>query len=57
MVNVDSLSGGDALLLASPDFDILNCQFDVRFPVDSGTNKAGYVFAHDGTGAKRGPVP
>ena len=47
-VNVDSLTSGDAVLLASPDLDIVNYSVEVTFPSESSTNKAGLILCHDG---------
>jgi RHS repeat-associated protein len=47
-VNVDSLTSGEAILLADPKLDLVNYQVDVTFPTSSSSNKAGVVFAHDG---------
>ncbi len=47
-VNVDTLTSGAALLLASPQLDQVNYSVEVTFPGSSSTNKAGLIFTHDG---------
>jgi hypothetical protein len=47
-VNVDTLSGGEAILLANARLDLLNYSFSVKFPASSSTNKAGLIVGHDG---------
>jgi len=48
-VNVDSLTGSDGVLIASPSLDIHNYTVKVKFPSSSSTKKAGLVLCHDGT--------
>ena len=44
-VNVDTLTSGEALLLADPQLDIVNHSAKITFPTGSSTAKAGIVFA------------
>ena len=45
-VNVDTLTSGEAILLAGADLNIVNYSLEVTFPASSSTNKAGLAFAH-----------
>jgi RHS repeat-associated protein len=47
-VNVDTLSSGDAVLLADAKLDMVHYKVGVTFPTGSSTKKAGIVFLHDG---------
>ncbi len=47
-VNVDTLTSGDAVLIADPNIDMINFEVEVTFPMGSSTNKAGIIFCHDG---------
>jgi RHS repeat-associated protein len=46
-LNVDTLSSGEAIILADADLDMLSYSFKVKFPSSSSTNKAGLLFAYD----------
>ncbi|MEK6675393.1 MAG: hypothetical protein AABZ47_07025, partial [Planctomycetota bacterium] len=48
-VNVDTLTSGDAVLLADAKLDVVNYELQITFPTSSSSNKAGLVFAHDGS--------
>ncbi|MHC5112196.1 MAG: RHS repeat-associated core domain-containing protein [Planctomycetota bacterium] len=48
-VNVDTLSSGDAKLLAGADLDFTNLEVKITFPFGSTTSKAGVLFGDDGT--------
>ncbi len=47
-MNVDTLTSGDAVLIADPNIDMINFEAEVTFPTGSSTNKAGIIFCHDG---------
>ena len=47
-VNVDTLASGDAVLVSTSEFDQFDASFEITFPTSSSTNKAGFVFSHDG---------
>ncbi|MEK6675464.1 MAG: hypothetical protein AABZ47_07395, partial [Planctomycetota bacterium] len=48
-VNVDTLTSGDAVLLADARLDVINYELTITFPTSSSSNKAGLVFAHNGS--------
>ncbi|MEK6674488.1 MAG: RHS repeat-associated core domain-containing protein [Planctomycetota bacterium] len=48
-VNVDTLTSGDAVLLADAKLDVINYELQITFPTSSSSNKAGLVFAHNGS--------
>jgi len=47
-LNVDTLAGGQAILLADSELEMEYYQVDVKFPAASSTSTAGLIFSHDG---------
>jgi RHS repeat-associated protein len=48
-LNVDSLTGSDAVRIVPAVFDDGTIEAKITFPASSSTNKAGVVFSHDGS--------
>lgn len=48
-VNVDTLSSGEAKLMAGSEFDFGSLETKITFPTGSSTNKAGIIFSDDGS--------
>ncbi len=47
--HAQTVGGSKAILLTSAQFNVATCEVEITFPASSSTNRAAFVFAHDGT--------